>query len=186
MRKIRNGDWSKMKVDFLSSIKKVFDRYKYVLIIIAAGMLLLLLPSISDGEKKTPQQVQTPELFSLEKEEQRIAKALSEAAGVGKTEVILTLDTSIETIYQTNVDSQSSVSSDNTDNRVITETVVISIGSGNQQAVVKKKIYPEYRGALVICENGESASVKLRVINAMKALTGLSSDKITVLSRKSK
>ena len=100
--------------------------------------------------------------------------------------MILTLDTSIETIYQTNVDSQSSVSSDNTDNRVITETVVISIGSGNQQAVVKKKIYPEYRGALVICENGESASVKLRVINAMKALTGLSSDKITVLSRKRK
>ncbi|MGI6578364.1 MAG: hypothetical protein ACOX1Q_10220 [Eubacteriales bacterium] len=174
-----------MKVDFLRSGLKVVERYKYLIIVIVAGIILLLLPSLSDGEKKT-QLPPTQELFSLEQEEQRIAKALSEAAGIGKTEVVLTLDSSIETIYQTDVNSQSSVSQDNTENRLITETVVISMGSGSEQAIIQKKIYPEYRGALVICENAESASVKLRVINAMRALTGLSSDKITVLSRRSK
>jgi stage III sporulation protein AG len=174
-----------MKIDFLKSGLKFVERYKYVIIVIAAGIILLLLPSVSGGKKETNLQ-QPQEVFSLEKEEQRIAKALSEAAGIGKTEVVLTLDSSIETIYQTDVDSQSSESADSTENMLTTETVVISVGSGNQQAVVKKKIYPEYRGALVICENAESASVKLRVINAMRALTGLSSDKITVLSRKSK
>ena len=149
---------------------KVVERYKYLIIVIVAGIILLLLPSLSDGEKKT-QLPPTQELFSLEQEEQRIAKALSEAAGIGKTEVVLTLDSSIETIYQTDVNSQSSVSQDNTENRLITETVVISMGSGSEQAIIQKKIYPEYRGALLFGKMPR-ASVKLRFINAMRALTG--------------
>ena len=79
-----------MKIDFLKSGLKFVERYKYVIIVIAAGIILLLLPSVSGGKKETNLQ-QPQEVFSLEKEEQRIAKALSEAAGIGKTEVVLTL-----------------------------------------------------------------------------------------------
>jgi stage III sporulation protein AG len=173
-----------MKIDFLKDVMKIVERYKYLIIIIAAGILLLLIPSISEREKEV-QATPVQEVFSLSDEEKRIAKALSEAAGVGKTEVVLTLKSSIETVYQSDVTSQSSVSQDNTESSVSSETVVISSGSGSEQAIVQKRFYPEYRGALVICERADSPTVKLKVINAMKALTGLPSDKITVLSRKS-
>lgn len=173
-----------MKIDFLKDVVKAAERYKYLIIVVAAGILLLLIPSLSGGEKEK-QVTPAEEVFSLADEEKRIAKALSEAAGVGKTEVILTLKSSIETVFQSDVTNQSSVSQDNTESSIVSETVVISSGSGSEEAVVRKRFYPEYRGALVICEQAESPTVKLKVVNAMKALTGLPSDKITVLSRKS-
>ena len=40
--------------------------------------------------------------------------------------------------------------------------------------------YPTYRGALVVCQGGDRADVKLAVTEAVSALTGLSSDRVTV------
>ena len=37
-----------------------------------------------------------------------------------------------------------------------------------------------YRGALVVCQGGDRADVKLAVTEAVSALTGLSSDRVTV------
>ena len=39
---------------------------------------------------------------------------------------------------------------------------------------------PTYRGALVVCQGGDRADVRLAVIEAVSVLTGLSSDRITV------
>lgn len=168
-------------------LKKGFkkaEQYKYLLIVVAAGIILLLLPPFS-GSTKTPEQPVEPELFSISAEEARIGRALSAVAGVGKTEVILTLRSTMESIYQLDTNDKSTTSADQSDNNIITETVIISQGSGIEQAVVIKKIYPEYKGALVICEGASSTSVQLKVINAVRALTGLSTEKITVLSRRS-
>ena len=41
-------------------------------------------------------------------------------------------------------------------------------------------LYPTYRGALVVCQGGDRADVRLAVIEAVSVLTGLSSDRITV------
>jgi len=174
-----------MNNEFLKKGLKKIDQYKYLLIVVAAGIILLLLPPVTSRteNKAKPEE---PEQFSLEKEEERIAKALSAAAGVGKTEVVLTLKSTMETIYQNDVNDSTSISSDQSESSLVTETVIISMGSGLEQAVVQKKIYPEYRGALVICEGAEKASVALKVIDAMRALTGLPADKITVLSRQGK
>ena len=60
------------------------------------------------------------------------------------------------------------------------ETVVVS-GSGGDTPVVARNICPTYRGALVVCQGGGSAEVRLAVTQAVSALTGLSSDRITVV-----
>ena len=49
-----------------------------------------------------------------------------------------------------------------------------------QAAVVTRTVYPTYRGALVVCQGGDRADVKLAVTEAVAALTGLSADRITV------
>jgi len=173
-----------MNNEVLKKGLKKIDQFKYLIIVVVAGVILLLLPPMSSTGKK-PETAET-ELFSLSKEEERIAKALSAVAGVGKTEVVLTLKTTMETVFQNDVNESTSTSSDRSEIDLVTETVVISLGSGLEQAVIQKKIYPEYRGALVICEGADSASVQLKIINAMRALTGLPADKITVLSRRGK
>ena len=41
--------------------------------------------------------------------------------------------------------------------------------------------YPRFVGALIVCEGGDRADVQPNVTQAVSALTGLSSDRITVV-----
>jgi len=41
-----------------------------------------------------------------------------------------------------------------------------------------------YRGAVVVCQGGDNASVRLAVVEAVSNATGLTSDRITVLKMK--
>ena len=53
-------------------------------------------------------------------------------------------------------------------------------GADGDETVVVRTVYPTYRGALVVCQGGDRAEVKLAVTEAVAALTGLSADRITV------
>ena len=46
--------------------------------------------------------------------------------------------------------------------------------------VVTRETYPQYRGALVVCEGGGNDAVRLQVVSAVSALTGLGADKISI------
>ena len=46
--------------------------------------------------------------------------------------------------------------------------------------VVTQETYPQYRGALVVCQGGGSAEVRLAVTEAVAALTGLPADRVAV------
>ena len=61
-----------------------------------------------------------------------------------------------------------------------TETVVLGSGSG-AEVVVTQSRYPDFVGALVVCEGGGSAAVRLEITQALSALTGLPSSKISVI-----
>ena len=65
------------------------------------------------------------------------------------------------------------------------ETVIVSAGSGTQAAVERKTIYPQYLGAVVVCEGAASPQVRLDVLQAVAQFTGLSTDKISVLKLRS-
>ena len=48
-----------------------------------------------------------------------------------------------------------------------------------------KNVLPTFRGAVVLCDGAENAEVRLAVTQAVGAVCGLSSDRITVLKRAS-
>ena len=58
--------------------------------------------------------------------------------------------------------------------------VVLADSGGEDTVVVTRQQYPTYRGALVVCQGGDQADVRLAVTEAVAALTGLSSDRVTV------
>ena len=60
------------------------------------------------------------------------------------------------------------------------DIVVVGEAENGEEAVVIRTVYPRYRGALVVCQGGDRADVKLAVTEAVAALTGLSADRITV------
>ena len=61
-----------------------------------------------------------------------------------------------------------------------TETVVLGSGT-SAEVVVTHSRYPRFVGALIVCEGGDRADVQLKVTQAVSALTGLSSERISVV-----
>jgi stage III sporulation protein AG len=61
-----------------------------------------------------------------------------------------------------------------------TETVIISTGSGKQEVVLIQQNYPDFQGALIVCEGGDEPQVRLLVTQAVAALTGLGTARISV------
>ncbi len=170
-----------MKLNFkmpdTAKIRNFLRQYKYVLIVIAAGILLLLWPS---GEKKNEPEEQSgltggEEDFSVEALEDRLEQVLSKIEGAGEVSVVLTVRSGMERVLATDTESSQSDSSDSMEEH----TVVISTDNGEEAVLVGQR-YPTFQGALVVCPGGGDPQVQLQLTRAVAALTGLGSDRITV------
>lgn len=153
---------------------KLLDKYKYVLLVLAAGLALLLWPA---GER--PEAEGAPgtarEGFDLEALEEKLSRVLSQVEGAGKVTVALTVRSGTERVPLTD----RSTAAGERDSRVEEKTVVISTGSG-QQAAVRVERSPVFQGAVVVSQGGGDAQVRLLLTQAVSALTGLGADKITI------
>jgi len=61
--------------------------------------------------------------------------------------------------------------------------VIISSGSG-EQGLIQTVTPPVYLGAIVVCQGGADPSVRLAVTQAVSVITGIGTDRITVLKMK--
>ena len=158
--------------------KKSWERYKYAALAALVGVGLLLIPV---GEKEDTQRRQeaAEELQSLELQQQ-MEEILSVMSGVGQVKVLLTVDSDGERqLAQTTELSYSGAVASPEDYLRRSETVLVD-GDSGEETVVVRTLYPTYRGALVVCTGGDRAEVRLAVTEAVAALTGLTSDQITV------
>jgi len=154
---------------------KLLDKYKYVLLALAAGLVLLLWPT---GEKEGPAdraQADASEEFDLAALEEKLSQILSQVEGAGRVTVALTVKSGEERVPLT--DRSTSVSE--REDRVEEKTVVIDTGSG-QEVVVRVQRAPVFQGAVVVSQGGDRAEVRLLLTQAVAALTGLGADRIAV------
>ncbi|GHU60705.1 hypothetical protein FACS1894171_2540 [Clostridia bacterium] len=172
----------------LKKAKSILEKYKYLLIVVAAGIILLLIPpALNQNPDETPAAVNASEAPSVGLEEAKIESALQEIRGVGRVKATLSLKSGGETIYANEVRSSSkfdgsalSASSEDLEY----QPALVSRPSGGQEPLVIKYVYPEYKGALIVCDGADDPTVKLRVVDAVSSLLGLGSDKIIVLKMK--
>lgn len=159
---------------------ELFQKYKYVLLVIAAGIVLLLLPLGGEGNPAsggTEMQAESgEETFRVEEMERRLEEALSRVDGAGEVTVVLTVKSGARQILAQDSSHSGEESS--------TSTVVVSTGSGTEDAVVLQQVYPQYQGALVVCPGGGDPAVCLKLVDAVSALTGLGADKISICKSK--
>lgn len=130
---------------------------------------------------------------SIEAEmESKTRDILEKIVGVGSVDVMVTVDSTEETVYQRNMkDSQQST--DETDasggKRHITEytrdgEIVTYEASGNQQPIVTKKVKPQIRGVLVVAKGAENKTVKQLIIDAVEKGLNVPAYRISVAPRK--
>lgn len=152
-------------------------KYRYVALIILIGIVFMMIPT---KESDPPEPVVDTQEETKEGMQEALAQILSKIDGAGRVEVLLTQLTGEEIIYQT--DSDESVSGDSSD--INLKTVILSTSERAEQPVVRQILPPTYLGAVIVCQGGDSPTVKLAIVEAVSNATGLSADKITVLKMK--
>lgn len=120
------------------NIGNLWKKYKYVGLVVLAGILLMLLP----GKKTAAQTQESGGSFSLEDTERRMEELLGRMDGVGRVQVMLTLKNSSAL--------ELAEDADDTDRdgelRRQREPVTLNRGSGYQDVVVTRETYPVYLG----------------------------------------
>ena len=152
-------------------ILKLVEKNKFVFLVLLIGVVIILWPfGGAPTEAAAPEQTERHLAFSLAEKEDRLARALSQIEGAGEVTVMLSLRTSLE--------QEVAVDEDQSGRRA---TVTISTGAGTQSEVTLRYRYPEFQGALVVSRGADDASVRLQLTQAVAALTGLGTDRITVM-----
>lgn len=167
------------------ALLRAAGKYKAVLLVIAAGILCLLWPSGGGGDKETDFTEKTSsedqELQQLEAIQTEMEEILGHIRGVGQLQLMLTVDRGREQVLAGDTTlSYSGPTAAPEDYSRSSETVVLSGDGGS--VVVTQEVWPKFRGALVVCEGAGDPAVQLEVIEAVSALTGLGTDKISVVT----
>lgn len=164
------------RIAFQKKISAILDKYKYVLLVVILGLGLMLWPS----RKEPVQSVQLPsqpvQQISITEE---LCTILGQIRGVGRVRVMITEQSGSETHYQTDESGAQNADSITNDSR----TVLISSG-GTESGLIKSVSAPVYQGAIVVCQGADDPAVRLAVSQAVASVTGISTDRISVLKMK--
>ena len=167
-------DLKEMKLKALEYIRK----HKYALAVVLLGLILILIPF--GGSNKTAQAAQTQIITAeVDTMEQRLADILSRIDGAGKVQVMLTVASSEQKVYQEDAD----LSGGGADTSRY-DTVIIKDSNGNEMGLIQQVIGAKYQGAIIVCQGAGKPAVKLAIVEAVSRVTGLGADQISVLKMK--
>lgn len=165
-------DWVRCRDTCMDFLKK----YRYGLLVVAVGLVLMSLPGKSPPDQ-APAAEPTAPAADPGAELERI---LSGIAGAGQVQVMLTVARGEETVYESNLDTDTG----ETTSSQRKDTVVITGSDRREQGLVRQVNPPVYQGAVVLCQGAGRPSVRLAVVEAVSCATGLGADQISVLKMK--
>lgn len=165
------------RIALQEKINLLWSKYKFVLLVLALGICFMLFPNRKEEVQYVPQVnvSSVPETMS-----DRLEAILSQIEGVGKVRVMLTESSGAQTVYQTDRDEDRTDSS--TSIRV--ETVIINDQNRAETGLIQTITPATYLGAIVVCQGGDRPAVRLAVAEAVSNVTGLGTDRVTVLKMK--
>ena len=156
------------------------SKFRLPLLIFAAGLLLMLLPTGKRSTQAVQTAAQAAQTQKLTPSQEEVEAILSRIDGVGRVDLLLTLRTSGASVYQT--DTRTVTSGSGTTEEC--QTVFGQTSGSGKEPVVQTTLAPQYQGALVVCDGADRASVRLAVVQAVTSLTGLGSNQIAVVKMK--
>jgi stage III sporulation protein AG len=177
---------------------------KPLLILCAVGILLLLISqwtSRPQAENTTAKPVSTntgkqvANKPAADTEEARyskeLEKILSKVMGVRNVSVLVTFDTTEQTIYQENVkttQNQTQEIDQNGGKRQVNNTQkdeqVVTIDNGTKKLpVISGKKKPEIRGVLIVAEGAETPTIKAWIMDAVSTVLDIPTYKVKVLPK---
>ena len=120
--------------------------------------------------------------------EERLENILSNINGVGNVDVLITYNETEELIPVYNESDKKSITNetDSQGGSRLIEQVDTSkeVIYQNDEIIVQKKISPKIEGAIITATGANNSSIKVNIIGAVEAATGLATHKIQVFEKK--
>ncbi len=156
-------------------IEKIIKHKNLFLPVIAVILAVVLFSTstLSNQTVSPPTNKYTTEYSSdelktyTEQMEERIRLFLSEIKGISKVSVILTVESSSETVYATQGSNA--------------DYVLIKDSKGNENAIPLTEISAKIRGIAVVCDYGGDEHLKMTVIDLLSALFDVGANRVTIL-----
>ena len=164
------------------------NRPNLILTLAVAGIILIAVSYIWD-EQPEPVTVSDATGSTLAEDarqlEERLTEIIGQVAGAGETCVMVTMDTTRESVYAEDITSQRrSIQTGELgsgDEDFSEERTHVLLGNGSEESpLVEKRIEPTVRGVLILCEGAEDPVVEARVTEAVRTVLGISSSQICV------
>ncbi len=170
-----------------SNIKEKLSRFaKPVLLVLALlfGIALIIIPA--DNAKKTSEEYETDGYAKLGAYtadiETRLEEIIGGIAGAGTTRVMVSFESSFESVYANNAKIQENGTESVSASAKSSEKQIVLAGDrmGAEAPVLLKELCPRVKGVLVVCEGGSIESVCMSIKSAVTALFGISETKVCV------
>lgn len=168
----------------LGAVTKQLTRFKYPILVLFAGFVLLALgtggakPASAPAEPQAEGTAAQGEAFDLEAFEARLEAALSQIDGAGRVKLTLSLKATEEAVYAADIRQAQQGQGGSSYESALS---IVSDGSYGEQPILVKNLYPTFRGALVLCDGADDVNVRLAVTQAVGAMCGVGADKVSVI-----
>lgn len=172
--------YCKAAVEKIKNNKKIF----LILIVGLAGILLITLDSFDTKRSDDMETYQEPtQKVDFDVYEEKLEAFLENINGVSGVDVMLTFDSSAESVYAVDSEqSESNADENKLERKYKYEHIIVKNGS-QENGLKQREIYPKVRGVAVICVGGNNPIIKEQIVSAVSALFDINSNQISVASK---
>ena len=182
-------DFGTVKKLFSSKLKG--DKGRRLLIIAGiAGIALIFLSDFwpSGGSTQTAAATEATNAEYAEQLEKKLSVLIGNISGVGKSEIMVTLENGVEYVYANEERKTTDKTEDISDstqrvqqsNDVEQNVITVDDADGGKKALVRTQIEPQVKGVVVVCEGGDQELVQQRVTNAVTTALNITSKRVCV------
>ena len=141
--------------------------------------MVVVLPFDTGGEEKNDAEQETESATKLQREEyvetmeEKLSKILSEAIGIGKVKVMITIEDEGESVVNKDVSRE---------NEAVQESTVLQNLKDDEIPYVTKQKMPKIKGVIVVAQGANNGGIKTEIMESVMALFDLQMNRIKVLS----
>lgn len=178
------------------SLKENPQRKIRVLVVLGMIGILLILLSECRGPQKKEQTASSSDSVSQPQYAQQLQEQLKgmleKVDGVGKVDVMVTLENNGETVYvkeeKKSTDTQRSADAGSGETIQQSQQqedsyIFVDAADGSRTALVQKQLQPSVKGVVIVCDGAGDIKVQQRLIQTVKTALNISSSRVCVLKR---
>lgn len=157
------------------------------LAVAAVILVVYLAVSAASGGEQSNQTAETVGGSLITETERKLKTILGEIDGAGSVSVMITYESSVETVYAmtTNTTENSSTSGSGGSNMsTVTKTPVVVTNNGKSELIVVKEVMPKILGVVVVAEGATDIKTRLALLSATATALNVDADIIEIFTKK--